>query len=63
MSNDRMYKSFEQFKAEAFPRLASRKVAEEFPNDYRKVGANLADSIFDQLVGDDSRSQPEPKVE
>lgn len=55
--NNRVYKSFEQFKAELFPQLTSEEMRVSSKLTSKQVGACLADEAIDALLRDRARAR------
>ncbi len=49
-TNDQVYKSFEQWKAEIFPKLSEEEARKSDKADIKKTGISLANSSFDNLL-------------
>jgi len=48
-AEDRVYKSFEQWKAETFPKLREDEIKQLERTDMKKTGVSLANASFDNL--------------
>jgi len=49
-TNDKIYKSFEQWKVEIFPELTKEEARNTSKADMKETGMNLANTSFDNLL-------------
>lgn len=49
-ANNKIYKSFEQWKAETFPKLSKEEARNADKTDMKKTGVILANASFDNLL-------------